>query len=592
MEKAKTKLTICVLSKSEMCSLTVGCLFNLYSDKKLLGQVELGHSLAVGQSDLPKARSKQCDTWYRSAQKGEVFMFIDADQTFTGDDILKSLSFLETHDVVCGAYSRKNGTMTVEPKNIVSFYRDRQGELFYGSTGFMMMSYDIVDRLAKNLKQHNISKTEISYPFFYERVIDEPDAGKTNLWLGEDYSFCWLVRNNGGVIFGWISDTIGHVIPDEKMVQIPKGKTWSSNSIVYYCPSNAEIWDGNSIKKGIGGSETAVISLSKYWASQGYDVTVLCNCGQEGVIDKVNYKRAEGFNPFDIFNILIIWRHIELLTVFDFQCKKCFLDLHDLVKPELITPSILKNVSKICVKSRFHAGLLGDVRKDKVAVIPNGGFREKGGLEKDPNYLIYASSYDRGLPYMLKWGWPRIKKACPDAYLKLFYGWNVFDKLRKDDEDTKLYKQTVVDLINQDGVIDCGRVSQEELMKEKEKANIHYYIGDFQEIDCISVRESASVGTIPIVSDSVEVFREKDYCLRVEGNPREKEAQEKGADCVISILQNPQKNEEIRNGLQVPEEESWEKIAQRWIKCFDEQVVVSSDDWSKPSNMPFFPFSL
>lgn len=117
----------------------------------------------------------------------------------------------------------------------------------------------------------------------------------------------------------------------------------------------------------------------------------------------------------------------------------------------------------------------------------------------------------------------------------------------------------------QDGVKECGRISQEELLKEKAKANIHLYTGDFQEIDCISVRESACLGAIPVVSKNVEVFAEKPYCISIEGDPRSKIMQEKTAEKVIEILKNPELAESLRQG---PVNETWENTALEWLKLF------------------------
>jgi len=38
------------------------------------------------------------------------------------------------------------------------------------------------------------------------------------------------------------------------------------------------------------------------------------------------------------------------------------------------------------------------------------------------HWVIYTSSYDRGLEHLLKM-WPDVKKAVPDAELHIFYGW-------------------------------------------------------------------------------------------------------------------------------------------------------------------------
>jgi len=566
-------LTLCVVTKSQIYALTSACVSQITSSHEF-PNVQL--CLCIGQSDLPKARSSQLSHWYEKAKQEDVFMFIDADQIFVPKDIQRALELIKTYDVVCGAYPRKDGAMTLEPKNIVQFNRNLGGDLYYGATGMMMISYNIVDKIAKEIGPSvSVSRTDKAYPFFLERIVNEKVLGPTkDLWLSEDYSFCWLVRKTGGVVHGFISPTIGHIISMEKFVDIPKVKTWPSKSIVIYCGETSEKWSPNSLSTGIGGSETAVIHLARFWAQNNYSVTVFCNCDQPDVYDNVNYVSTNRFNPNDSFDIIILWRGIEMADIYDFSARCRILDLHDLILPSQATERIFTHMDKICVKSEYQKSLLNST-SEKIVVIPNGGaIKEDMSITKDPNYIIYSSSYDRGLPYMLKWGWPLIKKACPDAYLNIYYGWNGFDaRVSKLNDpiniaESNLYKDTVLKLMNQEGVKERGRISNSELIHEKTKANVHYYVGDFQEIDCISVRESACVGAIPVVSGSVEVFNEKPYCIKISGDPHSRETQEEGAQKIIQLIQN---SKEVRENIILQMQnckESWKDTAEKWMELF------------------------
>jgi glycosyltransferase involved in cell wall biosynthesis len=599
LEKRLPSLVICFPTKSDYCALTVASLMNLGSNSELLQRYRVLPRLGIGQSDLPKARSEHMTSWYDEAQPGDVFMFIDSDQTFRPEDILKSASFLDRADIVCGAYPRRAGTMTVEPRNVVEFYRNNCGPLWYGSTGFMMISYNIAHRLvtqAFNNKKVPTSLTSSAYPFFYERIVDESETNRFGLWLGEDYSFCWLARQYGGQIYGYISPSIGHLLLKEEFVKQPSRTIWPSNSVVYFCGETAESWSPKDISTGIGGSELAVIELSRRWKRLGYDVTVFCTCDAPGIYEGVTYRKVTDLNAVDIFNIIIIWRSIELAAHADFEAKVRILDLHDVVSEKHITPLVLKNIDYICVKSNFHAdlcrkGLLnpGDIEKlnTKLRIITNGGAYEpelladpdsekgseenvpdkKGSDERNPYSLIYASSYDRGLYYMLKWGWPRIKAAIPQAELKIYYGWNVYDALKRPPE----FKATMQALMKQPGIYEGGRISRKRLVQEKSRASIHWYTGDFAEIDCITVRESAWVGTMPIVSEQIPVFGEKPYCITIPGNPQTEEMQNLAAEVIIKLMQDPANMEKIRQKCVVPPEESWDRVAEKWTEIFKQR---------------------
>lgn len=51
-------------------------------------------------------------------------------------------------------------------------------------------------------------------------------------------------------------------------------KRWGNKSIVWYAGYTPKQWSPDSIKTGIGGSELALINLSKEWSKLGYQVTV------------------------------------------------------------------------------------------------------------------------------------------------------------------------------------------------------------------------------------------------------------------------------------------------------------------------------
>ena len=556
-------LTVCIVAKNDI---SVGTITSLLQAGKALRFKQL---IASGQSDLPKIRSNELTKWFENAKQGEKFMFIDSDQTFTTEDIQQCIQLSNTHDVVCGGYAKKTGGSTILPKYPIKFSQEKRGDLWYGSTGFMLINYNIVEKIVAAYPKKYITQRDCSsYPFFYERLVDEPEIPALNIWLSEDYSFCWLVRQIGGIVHGFTSPTIGHIIPTEKFLSEEPYTTWPEKSIVYYCHASLEKWSPKSIEKGIGASETAVIKLSKLWTDAGYKVVVYCPCDEPGVYGGVEYRCDKSFNWLDKFDTLVIWRNTKVIGTTDIRANRILMDLHDNTRPMDITDRVIQSVTLFMVKSNYQAENLRklNVPKDKIFVIPNGGAYPKRSdrPQKDPNYLIYASSYDRGLSYMLMWGWPKIKAQCPDAHLKIFYGWDAFDA-KPQTEMSKIFKDGMKILMQQNGVEECGRVSHEVLEQEKSKALIHYYVGNFQEIDCVSVRESASVGTIPVVSAEAHVFKEKPYCYTVYGDPQTQGMQEDAADQIVSLMKNPEITQMLVENLTF-ENETWEAIAKKWLE--------------------------
>lgn len=151
-----------------------------------------------------------------------------------------------------------------------------------------------------------------------------------------------------------------------------KPRVWSANEICYFAnfgQTHVEKWDGNSVKKGIGGSETAVIRLAEEWAKKGWKVTVYGDPIQEITVNGVKYVPFYKFNQKDLFNIFIQWRHPVMAG--RVTAKKFFVDLHDVTHSSTFT-ELINSIDKIFVKSEFHKKQLVDLPQEKIEVISNG----------------------------------------------------------------------------------------------------------------------------------------------------------------------------------------------------------------------------
>jgi tetratricopeptide (TPR) repeat protein len=149
-------------------------------------------------------------------------------------------------------------------------------------------------------------------------------------------------------------------------------KVWGDKEICYFAnfgQGHFEKWDGNSITKGIGGSETAVIKLSEEWVKQGYKVVVYGDPIKDVVVNGVIYLPYYRFNVRDFFNIFIQWRHNMMAD--KVNAKKFYVDMHDLYVPETFEAKI-DNVDKMFVKSAYHRELAPKIPDEKFAVISNG----------------------------------------------------------------------------------------------------------------------------------------------------------------------------------------------------------------------------
>ena len=177
-----------------------------------------------------------------------------------------------------------------------------------------------------------------------------------------------------------IPSTIEGLAPEIKEVPFIKKmynkyrepKVWEADEICYFAnfgKEHLEKWSPESLKTGIGGSETAVIQLSKEWTKLGYRVTVYGDPKEAGKYDGVVYLPFHMFNKRDKFNVFIQWRDNALAG--KINAKKFYIDLHDVWFPQSFKVK-MDSIDKIVVKSEYQRDLGDGVSKDKFLVISNG----------------------------------------------------------------------------------------------------------------------------------------------------------------------------------------------------------------------------
>lgn len=150
-------------------------------------------------------------------------------------------------------------------------------------------------------------------------------------------------------------------------------RVWKENEICYFANfggKHFEKWDGKSLSKGIGGSETAVIELSREWTNQGYKVTVYGDPQYMGEHDGVMYLPWYYFNPGDKFNIFIQWRNATLAP--RVKSKKFIVDLHDVVAQVDYSDEIMNAIDLVMFKSKYHRDMLPDLPDSKAIILSNG----------------------------------------------------------------------------------------------------------------------------------------------------------------------------------------------------------------------------
>ena len=348
-------------------------------------------------------------------------------------------------------------------------------------------------------------------------------------------------------------------------------KQWSDNSVCIFAMNTLGDWSPKAVEGGVGGSEEAVIYLSKELVKLGLDVTVFNNCGeQSGVYDGVKYRNVIEFNPNDIYNVLISWRS----NIFEnsISAKKRIVWLHDMPNIDFSDDNI-KKIDRIVMLSKYHASLLPkNVPQEKVFISTNGinaeDFVGLDQISREIHRCIFASSYNRGLEQLLEM-WPSVRSEVPDATLHVYYGWETYDAfVRQGHTRDDGFKAKIEALMKQDGVFHHGRIGHKELLKEYAKAEILAYPCSYAgEINCIALTKAVATGCIAVTND---------FAVMPERNPYVVVKNEEFKDSLVKALKGsvPQK----LNCSTYIQENSWASVAKDWrdnLFSFDAPVVYS-----------------
>lgn len=343
-------------------------------------------------------------------------------------------------------------------------------------------------------------------------------------------------------------------------------KEWSKKSVVFFCGNSWEEWADPSVIRGIGGSEEAVIYLSRELVKLGYDVTVFNSCGDfEGEYRGVKYKPFWEFNPNDTFNILIAWRG-SIFKSGALKANRKLIWLHDVPTPDQFTESEVSTFDKVIVLSEYHKSLLpSHIPEEKISVSSNGiNIKDfnLNGTDRNPKRMIYTSSYDRGIQHLLLM-WKDILKEVPDAELHLFYGWDCFDRMAEQGFRNPSFKQKMVSLMNQPNVYEHGRVGHKKLVKEFEKSGLYVYPCHFEEISCISAMKAQACGCVPVIVNYAALKETIKDGVRVDGKAGVADTNERYKEALIKTLKSDQSK--LRGKvLQHKDEFGWDKVAKQW----------------------------
>jgi len=300
--------------------------------------------------------------------------------------------------------------------------------------------------------------------------------------------------------------------------------------ITIYIPAWAPPFDPFSAKEGhLGGSEEAVLHLAPALAKLGARVTVyVATVPQRAdrifVSKGVQWRTHVEMDLKGLTGTLLVWRSpIEAAAMKRQNPKlRCLAWMHDIGGGA--TPAQYESIDGTITLSEFHGeaierndGYAGPFLAGANGIDP-AEFPELDESKRDPHLAVYASAPNRGLDMLLSC-WPRIRAQVPDARLRIFYGWELTERMMSRNPELNAalgpllasHRAKFEELKDQ-GVEYVGGVSHEVLHREFRSAGVLAYpcYGEgnaewphpFEETFCITIPKVMASGCIPVVMDS------------------------------------------------------------------------------------------
>ena len=395
-----------------------------------------------------------------------------------------------------------------------------------------------------------------------------------------------------------------------RLAGLARGERQAGLDVAIVCGATPEKWDPTIVaEKGMGGSETAVVEVSKRLAAAGHLVRVVADCAEVAVHDGVMWLPLMHLRDVGACDVAIAWRSASLLDdLRDARLKLIW--AHDLGIAHA-TPERLAGVDRVMGVSAWHCEhlkkLLGlpermmfrtrngiDVdrflpfqKRDPLFVNGEENGTAISRIERDPHKAIWSSSPDRGLAVLLDL-WPRIREQVPDATLDVCYGFGNIDKVLEMTGDLNL--AYVASRCRRGaelpGVTLHGRVDQKTLARLMLGAGVLAYCTPWRETSCITCMEAQAAGMRIVTSDLAALSETVgDRGTLLPGDYLTPAYQEAFVTAVVDAMLVLGDADRKRSMAYAREHFSWDGVATEWLALF-EKLLGERDGDELPEYVP------
>lgn len=352
-------------------------------------------------------------------------------------------------------------------------------------------------------------------------------------------------------------------------------KKWDDKSVVIFTGSSVlGEWGPWSLEEGIGGSEEAIIRLSRRLKEQGYSITIYATPGaQAGEYDGIQWRNYWELDTRDTFDVFIAWRSPWFFDA-KIAARKKYLWLHDVMETGEFTLERLDNLDKVIVLSEYHRSLFPNIPDKKIFLSSNGVDSDEFDLyypERKAQTVVYQSSHVRGLSHIYD-VWPDVIKAVPEAKLRVMYGWESYIGVHRNNPERlewmEMMKKRADELI---GVEDIGKVGQKQIVQELQSAGVWAYPCPFPEISCITAMKAQIGGAVPVASNYAALEETIQYGVKMNLPEWNDKTKEEYKSHLIHMLKDTKYQDSIRQVMMqgAREKFSWTKVAEQWIGEFN-----------------------
>ena len=338
--------------------------------------------------------------------------------------------------------------------------------------------------------------------------------------------------------------------------------------VIFY--TDRTTFTGDALENyGLGGSESALINLSREFVNLNYDVHVFCNTNEDHINNGVI------FHPVDSYNIknLSCDVFISLRSAYAFAKEKIrsklsiFWCQDDLQEGEVEHLCYNKDVTDkidmiVSVSEYAKNNLLKETLVKNIKVIRNGyneNFITKN--DKVKGRFVYSSTPFRGLDVLLEI-WPEINNIIPNSELYLFTGMSLYNP-GQNDANNYLYNRAK----RKKDVIISEPVCQKNLMNFLSTCDIMLYPNHYVEASCMAVIEALASG-VPVVTSNLGALPElinKDNGILIDGHSRHYDYQKEFIKGVIELYNKD-------NKFKIDTSYSWKNRALEWSELIENNL--------------------